>query len=147
MSHPTEDALERFAMKKSAELELDEVEAHVLGCPNCLDRVLELESFVQACRDALPAFREEQSLVEAKTRRGVWLSRFSLTIPKWSWAPAMAALVVGVALLPNLHQPQHAFDATLSAARGVESGPLLPPATRDPAPFGCHRSGRRGSPG
>ena len=110
-------------MKKSAELELDEVEAHVLGCPDCLDRVLELESFVQACRDAFPPSERNSHWWRRRLRRGVWLSRFSLTIPKWSWAPALAALVVGVALLPNLHQPQQTFDATLSAARGVESGP------------------------
>ncbi len=129
MLHPTEDELERFAMKRSEESELDEVEGHLLGCQNCLDRVLELESFVQAFRTAIPVLREEQSFAEAKVRRGTWLGWFSVAIPKWSWAPALAALVVAVVLLPVLRRPQSTFDATLSAARGVEIGPLLPPAT------------------
>jgi len=130
LAHPTEDALERFAMGKSAESELDDVEGHILGCPVCLDRVLELESFVQACRDALPEFQREQAQLPAKAKPGDWFRGFGFTIPKWSWAPALAALAALAIVVPNLHQPTEAtVEATLSASRGVEAGPLLPART------------------
>ncbi|MGA7409263.1 MAG: hypothetical protein WBW33_02195 [Bryobacteraceae bacterium] len=130
MPHPTEDALERFAMRKSEVSELEEVEGHVLGCPVCLDRVLELESFVQACRDAIPEFHREQALLPVKARSRSWISRFSLAMPKWSWVPALAALAFMAVMLPNLGQPNRgSFDATLSASRGIEAGSLLPAHT------------------
>jgi len=130
VEHPTEDALERFAMKRSRDSELGEVEEHVLGCPVCLGRVLELESFVQACRDAIPEFRKEQALSPEKTTPRNWFRGFSLTLPKWSWAPALAVVALLAVGIPNLRQPVRAsFDETLSASRGIETGPLLPAGT------------------
>jgi len=130
IAHPTEDALERFAMRKSTDTELDEVEGHILGCPACLDSVLGLESFVQACRDAFPEFHREQALLPAKAKPRSWIRPFSLMLPKWSWAPALAALAFLAVILPALRQPTRAsFDATLSASRGIEAGALLPAHT------------------
>jgi hypothetical protein len=130
MEHPTEDALERFAMKKSTDSELGEVEGHVLGCPVCLDRVLELESFVQACRDAIPEFRKEQALIPEKTTLLNWFRGFGLTLPKLAWAPALAVLALLAVVIPNLRQSDRAsVDVTLSASRGVETGPPVPART------------------
>ncbi len=129
MPHPTEDALERFAMRKSEDSELEEVEDHVLGCPACLDRVLELESFVQDYRDVFPEFQREQALLPVKARSRSWISRFDLAIPKWIWAPALAVVALLAVTVPNLRlgQPTGAsFDATLIASRGIEAGSLLP---------------------
>ncbi len=128
--HPTEDALERFAMRKSEDSELDEVESHVIGCPVCLNRVLELESFVQACRDAFPKFQRGQALMRVRARCWDWIRQFKLTLPKWSWAPALAVLALLAVTVPHLRQPTGAIvDATLSASRGIEAGALLPAHT------------------
>ena len=129
MPHPVEDALERFAMKRSEDSELEEVESHILGCPACLDRVLDLESFVEACRGAFPEFQREQALfpVKAKPRSGFW--RLGWPMLKWSWAPALAVLALLGVVVPNLplRQPAGAsVEATLSASRGTDSGALLP---------------------
>ena len=123
--HPTEDELERFAMRKSEESELEEIEGHILICPACLDRVQELESFIQACRDAFPEFHREQARVsEAKQRRSAAL--FS-RLTKWSWAPGLAALALLTLTVSNLRQPAAgSLNATLSASRGIPSGALLP---------------------
>lgn len=127
MAHPTEDALERFVMKKPADGEVEEVECHILGCQDCLNRVMELESFIQACRDAIPAFQQEQALLSATIGAAKWLGWLGLTSPKWAWAPTLAAVALLVVLFPTLHQPrQTRFDASLSASRGVEGGPVLP---------------------
>jgi hypothetical protein len=126
IAHPTEDELERFAMGKSEESELEEVEGHILICSACLDRVQELESFIQACRDAFPEFHREQArLLEPKRHRGV--SRLNFKLPKWSWAPAFAALALLTVTLSNLRQPSAgSIDATLSASRGIASSAVLP---------------------
>ena len=131
MEHSSEDALERFAMKRSTDSELEEVEGHILGCQVCLDRVLELESFVQACRDAIPEVNQERARLAAKAGPGNSARRFILTLPKWSWAvPALASLAFLAAIIPNLHQPTAAgLDATLSVSRGIESTPVLPART------------------
>lgn len=127
MPHPTEDALERFAMRKSEDSELEEVEGHILGCPACLDRVLELESFVQAYRDAFPEFQRGQDLLPVKARSRSWIKRFIPAMPRWSWALAVVALLA--VTVPNLRlgQPKGAsVDATLTASRGIEAGSPLP---------------------
>ncbi len=139
MPHPTEDALERFAMRKSEDSELEEVEGHIFGCPACLDRVLELESFVQACRDAFTELHREQSLLPAKAKPRSWISRFTLRLPRWSWAPALAALVLLAVTVPKLRQPTGgSVDATLSASRGTGTGPLLPAHTVVRLRARCH---------
>jgi hypothetical protein len=130
MAHPTEDALERFVMRKSADLELEVVESHVIGCQDCLDRVSELEIFVQACRDALPVFRQEHALKPAKASAAKWFRELIPQLPKWSWAPALAVVALLGVILPNLHQPTGSrFDAILRASRGIETSPVLPRRT------------------
>lgn len=118
IDHPAEEALERFLLNHCEEPELEAVETHILACESCVSRLEVLESDIAASKVALRQFQARQAAKSAKARS--W--REWLTIPKLVGAGAVAALALGVILVPRLTQhPTAAPEISLSAYRGLEA--------------------------
>lgn len=117
LDHPSEEALERFLLHHAQEDELDRVETHVLACNTCVARLEELEVQMAAVKLAL---RELSQASEAEKRaqrsRNSWF-----TFRTMSWASALAAIALTVALTPRFFSHAvPAADVNLSANRGTE---------------------------
>jgi hypothetical protein len=118
IDHPIEEALERFLLHHCDEPELEVIETHILACESCVSRLEVLDSDIAASKLALRQFQAQQAAQAARAR--AW--REWLTIPKLLGAGAVAALALGVILVPRL--PQHAGavpEISLSAYRGLET--------------------------
>lgn len=137
IEHPTEETLERYLFNHAFGQEFDEVETHLFVCGECIDRVEEIREFRAALRDGFELLRRELEYpaepkdpsVLRRFLRGPGVLKWPLLggLPRWAFVPALGALLLGVLLLPNLHQPGGApFDASLSALRGDEPGPVVP---------------------
>ena len=118
--HPTEDQLERFLLHQCQEHELEQVETHILACESCVVRLESLEVDITATKLALREMQREQTEKAAAREHSRW--RDWLTIPKLSFAGGIAALAVGVAVIPNyVQRSSPATELSLSAYRGTES--------------------------
>lgn len=53
LSHPSEDSLEVYAIKRTSESETAEVEEHLLICEWCRVRLTEIDQFVATARVVL----------------------------------------------------------------------------------------------
>ena len=142
IEHPTEAALERFLFNHAPEDECEELEIHLLACGRCMDRIEEIREFQVGLRDGFALYRQEEvQRAEVRTSSGITrlielVRRMKWTsggrIPRWTFSlaaglPALAALLLGVFLLPNNGEPSGApFDVSLAALRGDESGPVVP---------------------
>ncbi|MBV9301759.1 MAG: hypothetical protein JOY62_17490 [Acidobacteriaceae bacterium] len=121
-SHPTEDELERFLLDQTPEEELESLETHILACNACVGRLEDLEVQIAATRVALRELQQEQT-AKAAARERSW--RDWLTVPKLSMVGAVAALAIGVAVVPNMMQHgAPVTETSLSAYRGAESSVL-----------------------
>lgn len=118
IDHPAEEALERFLLHHCQEPELEVLETHILACESCVSRLESLESDIAASKIALREFQAQQAAKPANARS--W--REWLTIPKFSFAGALAALVLGIVLIPRFAQrPAPVPEISLFANRGPES--------------------------
>jgi hypothetical protein len=111
IEHPTEEALERFLLHHCDEPELETVETHILGCDSCVSRLEILETDIAASKLALRQLQAQQAAAPARAKS--W--RDWLTVPKLSVAGAVAALALGIVLIPR------GSEITLSAYRGSET--------------------------
>lgn len=122
LEHPAEEALERFLLHQSSEQELDVVETHILACDTCVARLETLEVDIAATKLALQEVRQQQA-EKAATRQPGFVEKW-LSLPRLSFAAACAALVLGIAVLPEMYHPIPAADVTLVAQRGIETDQL-----------------------
>lgn len=142
LEHPAEAALERYLLNQATGEEFEEVETHLFICVHCMDRAEELREFRVALRDGLALLRKQKALKKEGERSSPWTRVESgarmlaewfagIRYQRWSFGPALApvlaALVIAVFLLPKAHEPSgSAFEVTLTAVRGDESGPMIP---------------------
>jgi hypothetical protein len=137
VEHPAEAVLERYLLNHAPAGEFDEVETHLFVCERCMDRVEEIQDFRTALRDGLRLLREEAARSADKKAPNVFAHWFNELValrwwsasnmPRWAFVPALGALAFGLLLLFNVRQPSGTvFDASLSAMRGDESGPVIP---------------------
>ena len=111
--HPSEETLERFLLNNLSELELEELETHVLACGHCVGQLEGLEMQITATRMALQSL-EAQRVAQTSLRPiSRWKSWF--TIPKVSFA-ATGLVVAAAAVLFSTPQ-----DVTIAAYRGAET--------------------------
>ncbi|MBV9761737.1 MAG: hypothetical protein JO340_14345 [Acidobacteriaceae bacterium] len=123
LTHPAEEALERFLLHQCPEDELSVVETHVLACDSCISRLEALETQIAATRIALEELERERKVAVAARQHRSWENW--LSIPNLSWAGAAAAVVAaGLIVTPQLvrHQQTPAAEVNLSAYRGLENG-------------------------
>jgi hypothetical protein len=119
--HATDDALERYAMGRSPEPELAELEEHLLVCESCQDRLALEDSIRQGVRD--------KGAVLQQPREVVWW-RF----PKLAWAAGLVA--AGLAVLAGFEwQSVRRGQGTpavilLQTTRGTEDPTAAAPADR-----------------
>jgi hypothetical protein len=118
LDHPTEEALERFVLNHADEKELEIVETHILACASCVTRLEDLELQITATKLALQQVRSEQLAKQATKKTASW--KTWATVPGLSLAGGLAALTLGVLLVPQFAQKQPA-DVALSAYRGLEN--------------------------
>jgi hypothetical protein len=111
--HPSEETLERFLLNNLSELELEELETHVLACGHCVGQLEGLEMQITATRMALQSL-EAQRVAQTSLRPiSRWKSWF--TIPKVSFA-ATGLVAAAAAVLFSIPQ-----NVTLAAYRGSET--------------------------
>jgi hypothetical protein len=117
--HPTEDELERYVLNRSREEELETLETHILACESCVTRLEDLEFQISVTKLALQEMQKEQLAKATSTSESSWRSWF--TVPKLSLTGAVAAVAVGLVVVPAL-LTQHApvAQVSLSAYRGDE---------------------------
>jgi hypothetical protein len=87
--HASDDRLEEYCLGRVPAGELDDLDDHLLVCPQCLERLRETEIYVGTMRQAVTAAARE-----APARRGA--------VPRWFATllrPAPAAAFCGVAAL------------------------------------------------
>jgi anti-sigma factor RsiW len=59
MQHIPNDSLELYALGRLNDRELAQVEEHLLCCPECVERLDDIEGFTKAMRDGLREMRSE----------------------------------------------------------------------------------------
>jgi hypothetical protein len=137
LSHPNEEALERFLLQRSDEQELEIVETHILACDSCVARLELLETQIADLKLAYEAGERQRLAVAARVPKQSFRQKW-FTIPTLSWAgAACAALAVAIVVIPatvrsgkNLPAAESisacaASDMSLTACRGKETA-LLP---------------------
>ena len=119
--HPAVDLLERFAMNRCSEEELELVEAHFLACDSCVGALESLEIEIAATRlalEQLAAEKEAKLRAQAQSSNGGWRTWF--TFQQLSWAGAGLA---ACAFCVFTFIPAH---LELQARRGTESAVIVP---------------------
>jgi hypothetical protein len=120
LEHPAEDVLERYLLHQTRQDELEVVESHILACESCVTRLENLELDISAIKRALTQLEETQKVSAAAPAPGRW--RLWFAIPTLSWAGAVAAIAIAIAVVPHVIQHKRpAVDFSLSAYRGMES--------------------------
>src|SRR5438034_6515281 len=82
--HLDESEVEQYSMDQLPEASLAHFEEHLLACESCQDRLLEMETYVNAVRSVSPRLRQ--------ANRPWWRERYFGQRPTW-----VAAFAVGVA--------------------------------------------------
>lgn len=118
MSHPTDDQLELYALRRLSQADSEALEDHLLVCDACRARCEDVTDFAVAMRDAL-----KTAPAEVERRWFGWLR------PNAALVPAFAALLLALALYWNAGRGQLTAVASLqlTAMRGSEV------ATAEPA--------------
>lgn len=119
LEHPAEEALERFLLHQSSDEELDVVETHILACESCVTRLENLEVEIAATKLALQEMKNEEAARDFARQPGFFQKWFSTRA--LSFAAGCAALVLGIAIIPQLRHAAPAADVTLVAERGIET--------------------------
>ena len=124
LDHPNEEELERFLLHQSEEKELEVIETHILACEACVARLETLETQVAVMKMALEQMEAEQKPKESPKAERSWRAWF--TVPRLSWAAAVAVLLLGITLVPQFtHLTEAPAEVSLSAYRGVQT-PTVP---------------------
>ena len=112
--HLDETELEQYSMGTLPEPQLPPFEEHFLACESCQDRLLEMETYVNAVRSVSPKLRE--------TPRSRWVELFAWPRPVWVAAAAMVAvaLLVGRNWTPLPVRGPEIAIVLLQASRGIE---------------------------
>ena len=63
--HPTEEVLEQYFFGSLSEVEVEQVEEHLLVCHTCLDTAEQLLTFMQSLRDSLGTTRRPKAWAAA----------------------------------------------------------------------------------
>jgi hypothetical protein len=108
--HLSEAQFEGYATDILRDAEVQVVEEHLLVCPSCQRRQLEVDAFFRAMRHAALAERES-------AKRFPWAV---FPKPVWALAAVMATLLVAVVVLPR---PERAAPVVvlLESTRGADS--------------------------
>ncbi|HEX4770304.1 MAG TPA: hypothetical protein VH351_05700 [Bryobacteraceae bacterium] len=129
LEHPGEEVLERFVLHQSGEEELEVVETHILACDSCVARLENLEIDIAATKLALQEIKRKEALQSqvAAARRASWRSWF--TMPRLSMAGGLAAIALGILIVPQFRTNDTAAEVNLYANRGQEvaQAPLAKP--------------------
>jgi hypothetical protein len=110
--HPSEEALERFLLKRLSQAELEVVETHILACEFCVEQLETLEVLIAATKLTTLHSEAGRTQLQSPKASGGWLS--SLTA-KLSLMGALTALAIGAV---TFSVPR---DVTLSTYRGQET--------------------------
>jgi|SRR5438094_6786081 len=113
-SHPDDTELEQYAMARLPEERLASFEEHLLACESCQDRLLEMETYVNAVRSVSPRLRQ--------ANRPRWRERYFGQRPTWVAAFAVGVVVLGMGWF-WLVAPRGRTDFAavfLHASRGIE---------------------------
>lgn len=110
--HPSDDALELYSLGRLTDNSTAATEEHLLVCRSCQDRLVDIDNYVLALRQAC---RESVRPAQFNTK---WIWR----IPAPVWAGAVTLLLLGVSIpLIGTRQPQEPeIEVTLIASRGLE---------------------------
>lgn len=122
--HPSEDALEEYALGLLAEEDAAELEEHLLVCASCQDRLRETDEFIAAMREAT---RRWQQAPPPRWRLAWGRVQRWFEIPAVPWAAAAAAVIVLVLLVPRLlleprERGMQPLTVLLRATRAFEPG-------------------------
>jgi hypothetical protein len=119
--HPTEEALERFLLHQSREEELEVLETHILACESCVIRLEDLEVRIAATKLAPNEILAQKSVKATAKERTSW-SRSWFTVRNFSLAGTLAALALGIVIIPQkIRRTAPVSEVTLSAYRGMET--------------------------
>jgi hypothetical protein len=117
--HPTEEALERFALNNCEDEELERLETHILACEFCTTRLESLDTEVSVMKIALADMQRDAKAQERQTTRRSWTQWFSG--PRLAWSCSVLAVALAVAVVPRVLPPDaNAATVNLSAYRGLE---------------------------
>jgi hypothetical protein len=121
LEHPDEDVLERFLLNQSGEEELETIETHILACDSCVSRLEALELEIAAMKLALQETRKQDAAASVAARQSSGNKWF--TVPKLSMAAGLAALALGLLVVPQMRNNRAVpmAEVTLSATRGSET--------------------------
>jgi hypothetical protein len=121
--HPSEEILERYLLHQSSANELDSIETHILGCPDCVTRLERAETYIATIRTACQELKQTQtqrlSVSEWIERATAWLTPLRL-----SWTAGLAVLIAALIVAPAqfaLRSPVSPAHVNLAAWRGAES--------------------------
>jgi len=121
--HPEEDALELYSLGLLSDPGLSALEEHLLACPECQQRLEEMDSYVRAMRDAAAKLREESVAEQSVSPRG-WQAVL-LRLRPAAVALGIGAMLVGLLWLVASRRPAGSELApvaiSLQAIRGGES--------------------------
>jgi anti-sigma factor RsiW len=125
--HASDETLEQYSVGSLEESAAENLEEHLLVCPECQRRLEETDAFVAAMRGAARSLEGQE-----ESRRRFW-SRVSgvFTFRRLSWAMGAAAVaLLAVAVRVSLNPPHSSppYALVLQASRGGEAG--LAPAGR-----------------
>ena len=113
IKHPDEETLERFIMNRCREDELEVIEAHVIGCESCVERLETLEQELLDIKSGAALYMESLQKKENLEKKPKTRWNFKLfAMPAFSMAAAAAAFVCATSVTPR--------DVNLSAYRGSE---------------------------
>src|ERR1700761_3111870 len=100
LTHPAEEALERFLLHQSPEDELDVVETHILACDACVSRLEVLGNQISTMKNALLELQQQSAVAAASQQHRSWKAWF--TVPHLAWASAAAvAVAAGLVVTPQ----------------------------------------------
>jgi anti-sigma factor RsiW len=122
LEHPEEEVLERFVLHQSGEEETEVVETHILACDSCVSRLEALEVEVAAMKLALQEIRKNEAVADVAARQKA-SGRNWFSLPKLSMAAGVAALALGLVVIPQLRNGTGVLpvaQVSLVANRGSE---------------------------
>jgi hypothetical protein len=118
--HAAEETLEEYSRAALPDAEAEILEEHLLVCPECQDRLAEIDAFMRVARQAAMKLQmEEQEALEVRWRE-LW--RWVMRPAVLATACTLAVLVVGLAVGWRAGERREpAFSVYLQAVRGGET--------------------------